>query len=180
MTKKLGFLLLALLVVLTTEASAQDHQHGMEDAPYAGLEQRDIKALSEQEISGLRVGEGLGMALPAELNGYPGPRHVLDFADELKLDAETKARIQSIFDRMHIEAVDLGAQIIEKERALDEAFSSGQISEVSLMALIEGIGKLRSELRNAHLRAHLTTAAELSEMQRRHYAMLRGYGDHMH
>jgi hypothetical protein len=119
------------------------------------------------------------MALPAELNGYPGPRHVLDFAEELSLDPDTKQRVQTIFDRMHAEAVDLGAKIIERERMLDTEFSSGAISEASLKELIDDIGALWAQLRNVHLQAHLTTAAELSDMQRRHYAMLRGYGDHM-
>jgi hypothetical protein len=63
---------------------------------------------------------------------------------------------------------------------LDTEFSSKEISEASLKALIEDIGVLRAQLRNVHLQAHLTTAAELSDMQRRHYAMLRGYEGHAH
>jgi hypothetical protein len=48
-------------------AWSQAHQ------PYAGLEARAIKALSEQQIADLEAGRGMGMALAAELNGYPGP-----------------------------------------------------------------------------------------------------------
>ena len=46
--------------------------------PYAGQQVRTIKALSDDDIAALRKGEGMGMARAAELNGYPGPKHVLD------------------------------------------------------------------------------------------------------
>jgi hypothetical protein len=32
---------------------------------------RSIKALSDQQVSDLRAGRGMGLALAAELNGYP-------------------------------------------------------------------------------------------------------------
>jgi hypothetical protein len=43
-------------------SSAQSQQ------PYAGLEGRPIKALSEQQISDLRAGRGMGLALAARLH----------------------------------------------------------------------------------------------------------------
>ena len=51
--------------------------------PYAGQRQRSIKALSESDITGLRSGNGAGFAKAAELNGYPGPAHVLELAGPL-------------------------------------------------------------------------------------------------
>ena len=36
-----------------------------------------IRGLSEQEIDDLTNGRGMGLARAAELNGYPGPLHVL-------------------------------------------------------------------------------------------------------
>jgi hypothetical protein len=57
-------------------------------SPYAGMQMRLIKALSEQQIADLKAGRGMGLALPAELNGYPGPIHVLELSDELGLSAE--------------------------------------------------------------------------------------------
>ena len=47
------------------------------DMPYAGQQARTIKALSDDDLAALRKGEGMGMAKAAELNGYPGPAHVL-------------------------------------------------------------------------------------------------------
>src|SRR5919107_1454461 len=41
---------------------------------------RPVKSLSEQQVADLRAGRGMGLALPAELNGYPGPMHVLEHA----------------------------------------------------------------------------------------------------
>ena len=67
------------LVLIAGSALAQSHR------PYAGLQSRPVKALSEQTIADLRAGRGMTMALPAELNGYPGPLHVIELADALAL-----------------------------------------------------------------------------------------------
>src|SRR3954469_25358405 len=83
-----------------TAASAQ-HQ------PYAGLDARPIKALSEQQIADLRTGRGMGLALAAELNGFPGPLHVLELADQLALSAEQRAKVQDLFAAMKQEAIPL-------------------------------------------------------------------------
>src|SRR6476646_12024205 len=90
--------------------------------PYAGLEQRTVKALSEQQIADLKAGHGMGLALPAELNGYPGPSHVLENADALGLSPDQRARTQSLFAAMTAEAVPVGEQLIEQETALDRLF----------------------------------------------------------
>ena len=73
-----------LLVSLTlvTSVNAQ--------TPYAGMQARPIKALSDQQIADLKAGRGMGLALAAELNGYPGPLHVLELADKLDLSAEQR------------------------------------------------------------------------------------------
>lgn len=59
----------APLLCMALLAGCVGHSH------YAGLESRDIKALSTEDIEGLKSGRGMRMALPAELNGYPGPLH---------------------------------------------------------------------------------------------------------
>lgn len=46
--------------------------------PYAGLQSRAIKTLSEQQIADLNAGRGMGLALAAELNGYPDPIHTIE------------------------------------------------------------------------------------------------------
>src|SRR5690242_2678820 len=69
-------------------------------APYAGQQARAIKSLSAEEIASLLKGEGIGLAKAAELNGYPGPAHVLALAGELRLSDAQRRQVQSIFDRM--------------------------------------------------------------------------------
>ena len=58
----------ALVLISAAVANAQ--------TPYAGMQTRPIKALSEQQVADLGAGRGMGLALAAELNGYPGPSHV--------------------------------------------------------------------------------------------------------
>ena len=58
--------------------------------PYAGMKTRTIKALSEKQVSDLNAGRGMGLALAAELNGYPGPSHVLELADKLELSSDQR------------------------------------------------------------------------------------------
>src|SRR3546814_2442449 len=69
-------------------------------SPYAGDEARRIKALSDQEIADLRRGRGMGYARAAELNGYPGPRHVLDMAGALGLAPDQAAAAETLFRAM--------------------------------------------------------------------------------
>ena len=54
-------------------------------SPYVNDQGRALKALSADEAAGYLEGRGLGLAKPAELNGYPGPMHVLELADALAL-----------------------------------------------------------------------------------------------
>lgn len=146
------------------------------DTPYAGQETRAIKSLSEDRIEGLLAGRGLGYAKAAELNGYPGPAHVLELADELSLDEKQRDATQALFEVMQAEAQTLGKQLLESERALDEAFSSKAIDEASLSAQLEQIGQLDAALRNVHLKTHLKQTALLNRHQIMLYKQLRGYG----
>ena len=165
-------LLLVAAVVLAAagKASAQE-------SPYTGYEGRDIKALSAEEVEGYLSGAGMGFALAAELNGYPGPKHVLELADSLELDADQRARVSEIFELMRERALELGAGIVDREHVLDSLFASHSMTDGTLAALTHEIGTLRGELRSVHLAAHLETAASLSREQMRRYQILRGYGD---
>src|SRR5690242_13138834 len=102
--------------------------------PYAGMQTRSIKALSEQQIADLGAGRGMGLALAAELNGYPGPSHVLELADKLELSADQRAGMQRLFDSMKAEAMPLGARLIEQEAELDRQFAARTVTSESLKA----------------------------------------------
>jgi len=143
--------------------------------PYAGQQNRAISSFSEEELTDLREGRGMGLARPAELNGYPGPAHVLELATELELTDEQRRSVEAIFSRMKKAAQAAGAQYLEAERAVDVAFRSGNTGPEEIRALVRRADSARAEVRIAHLDAHLETARLLSPEQRRRYAKLRGY-----
>lgn len=165
---------LAALMVAAPVA-AQEHDHQEHATPYAGLESRAIKALSDDEVRGLLAGEGMGLALAAELNGWPGPRHVLELAADLTLTEEQHAQVKAIQDRMLARAQELGAKVVEQEETLDRRFAHGHVDPGVLETLTGEIGRLQGELRAVHLGAHLETRAVLTEEQRHAYQRLRGY-----
>ncbi len=152
----------------------QQGQHG-HHAPYAALLARDIKSLSEQQISDLRAAKGMGLALPAELNGYPGPSHSLELADQLKLSAEQRGSTQTLFDRMQREAKALGEDVIVAERELDRLFKEKRVSPESLAAATAKAAAAQGRLRESHLRYHLAMMEVLSPEQVAEYNRLRGY-----
>ena len=117
------------------------------DAPYAGLQNRPIKALSPKEVGDLRAGRGMGLALAAELNNYPGPRHVLDLSDRLGLSSDQKSRVSALFDEMAARAQALGAQILDAEALLDRSFAAGRADEKALRSMTADIAGLKGELR---------------------------------
>src|ERR1700722_17016937 len=96
--------------------------------PYVGQQARSIKALSDEDITALRKGEGMGMAKAAELNGYPGPAHVLALAGQLGLTDSQHRDVKAIFDRMSAAAKPLGAELIAREQTLDQLFAKGEIT----------------------------------------------------
>ena len=145
--------------------------------PYAGQQTRPIKALSAEDIASLLKGEGMGMAKAAELNGYPGPIHVLTLAHDLKLTEIQRQQVQSIFERMSAAAKPLGTELIEREQVLDQLFAKGEITSDRLAAETAGIAELQGRLRSVHLAAHVETRALLNPDQIALYQQLRGYGD---
>ncbi len=161
-------LIVAGLLMMTVAALAQ--------APYAGMQSRPIKSLSDNQIADLKNGRGMGLALAAELNGYPGPSHVLELADTLALSADQRAKVQRLFDSMKAEALPVGAKLIEQETELDRLFASRSITPETLKAATAAIAATQGELRETHLKYHLFTVPLLTQDQIRRYGELRGYG----
>ena len=148
---------------------------GIAESPYAGQQSRSIKALSEEDIAALQNGDGMGMAKAAELNGYPGPRHVLAFAKELRLTEAQTNLMTALRDRMSAAARPLGADMIDRERLLDQLFAKGEIAPERLTAETTAIGDIQGRLRAVHLAAHLETRAILIPEQVALYDKFRGY-----
>jgi Spy/CpxP family protein refolding chaperone len=182
-----GLLPVATLVAVASVGSvgsvvAQDDHEGHAKTsqselaqPYAGLEDRTIRALSAELIDDLLAGRGAGYALAAELNHYPGPTHVLALADELGLSSEQRTTTQDIFEPMQLEAQRLGAELVDLESRLDEAFRSAIIDRDSLIEITAEIARVDGALRAVHLATHLDMQRVLTPEQIGRYDELRGY-----
>ncbi len=143
--------------------------------PYAGQHTREIKALSPLDIQSYLSGYGMGLAKAAELNQYPGPKHVLELAKVLHLTEKQRTQTQVIFDAMRQEAIQLGYQLIQAERYLDHLFSTRTVTEDALREATRTIAGYQGQLRNVHLRAHLAQRRVLNAEQIQHYDHLREY-----
>jgi hypothetical protein len=163
-------ILFTLLAVMPLAAIA------VEEAPYAGQQDREIKALSIEEIDAYLSGKGMGFAKAAELNHYPGPRHVIDLAVELELSQGQVRQSRALFEAMQQQAVSLGRDLVKLERRLDQHFADGSINPVMLKALTGEVGHLKARIRFVHLSAHLDQRALLTAGQMERYDRLRGYG----
>lgn len=90
---------------------------------YSGMETRRVKALSEEQIADLEAGRGMRLALAGDLNGYPGPLHVLELAEALDLTDEQVSRTKKLLDRMEAEVIPMGRRLIDEEATLDSLFA---------------------------------------------------------
>jgi Spy/CpxP family protein refolding chaperone len=153
---------MAALTAIATPL-AQHDQHHTAGKPGG------TSSLTAEAVQQLLNGEGMGLAKPAELNGYPGPRHVLDLRKELALTADQEKRVEAIRQQMLDRAISLGKQIVDAETELDAAFTSGKASERDLESRMQAIARLQGDLRLAHLRAHLLTKPVLTAGQVKTY-----------
>jgi Spy/CpxP family protein refolding chaperone len=160
---------------LNNNTSVEQH------SPYSDEEMlRVIKSLSLKDIAALQNGTGDafgGLAILAELNGYPGPRHILDLSSQLSLTAAQEVKIGESYHTMNNEAKAIGTQIIAVEKEMNEAFSNKTITEEELRMLLEISADLYGQLRYIHLAAHLETVNVLTPEQIHLYNKLRGYYD---
>jgi Spy/CpxP family protein refolding chaperone len=168
---------LTICALAGSTVTSQKAAGEMSPTPYAGKQTRAIKALSDADIQALRKGEGMGMAKAAELNGYPGPAHVLALAKQLVLTDDQTRRTQAIFDHMNAAARQIGGDLISHEQALDQLFATRGAAADSIAAETASIGELQGRLRLTHLTAHVQMRAVLTAGQIASYQQFRGYGD---
>lgn len=164
---------LIALLQFVGSASAQ-HAH---TSKYAGQETRKIKHLSPGDIAELRRGGGWGLAKAAELNGMPGPAHLLELKDKIPLNPKQIAALTQAFNTMKADAIVEGKRLIELEKQLDAKFRDNAITDAELRNMLDAISKSYRELRYIHLSAHLSTPRLLTKHQIKRYIQLRGYGD---
>ena len=142
---------------------------------YAGEQARDIKALSAQDQRAWADGQGMGLAKAAELNGYPGPMHVLELADGLHLTPSQAAATRALMDQHKAEVRLLGVQLVEAERELDQLFRDKRATEAEIQSRTDVIAKLQARIRASHLSTHVKQTALLETEQVERYSALRGY-----
>lgn len=147
---------------------------------YPQLQESEVRGLSLEQIEGLRNGDGMGYALPAELNGYPGPKHVLELADELELNGSQRQATAEIRAQMLERAKATGVELVSAYESLDQEFRSQGIDAERLRNHTERIGSLEGALRSIHMEAHLAMMTVLTHAQILEYADLRGYGSGGH
>lgn len=156
-------------------AGHNGHTSAPSTSAYAGEQNRSIKALSASDIASLQAGAGMAYAKAAELNGYPGPAHVLELKSQLKLSDQQRTATEALMASHQAQARVLGSQLVEAERALDLAFVSKSADAASVAALTQRIGAIQAQLRAEHLQTHLKQTAMLSTAQIASYQLLRGY-----
>ncbi len=172
MKTRATILVVILILIPTFTFSAADHSH---KSKYAGEEKRAIKSLSKTDIEELKNGKGWGLAKAAELNGVPGPAHLLEMKEEINLSTKQISAIEDIYNKMKQEAIPIGLQLIELERELNNHFANRTITDQLLRQILQRIAQVHRQLRYVHLSTHLKTPDILKSEQITLYNKLRGY-----
>ena len=161
-----------LTALFVTFLLTQDPQHVHPATPSTPTSAPS--GLTEEAVRQLLAGEGMGLAKPAEMNMYPGPKHVLELKKELAITPAQEAQVNTIRERMLAKAQKLGADIVRLEKALDAEFRAGALSSAALAKRTRAIATLQGDLRAVHLQAHLETKPLLTPTQIHKYYELRG------
>lgn len=133
-----------------------------------------LSGISEDEKTALLAGSGLGAGMIAMMNGYPGPKHVLEMGEELGLTAEQKEELGTLFAKRKASFVEMGRELVKKDEELTAMFAAGSVDTGEVEKLSREIGQLQGELRAGHLNAHVLTWEALTEVQREKLASMRG------
>lgn len=169
------------LFILTLPAAAlsqtHDGSHSSTPSAYTGEETRLIKSLSEEDLEEIARGGGWGLARAAELNGVPGPTHLLELAEDISLTEQQRNDIEAIRAQMQADAITAGERFVAAEQALEATFRQGAPEAEALERLVAETGQARAALRLVHLNAHLLTLPLLTDAQVSQYSVLRGYSD---
>ena len=155
------------VVTLGTLGVAAWAQHGGHAGHAAPA--HDAVACEREFREVIAEGRGFGLAFAADKNGYPGPLHVLELKDRLRLSAEQETRVHALMSAMFAEARPKGAALLEAEARLERLFAGGRADEAAVRTAVADVERARSAVRLVHLRTHLATRDLLTDAQRRAY-----------
>jgi Spy/CpxP family protein refolding chaperone len=165
-------IVVTIIVMLGGIATATWGQHHAGHGSHAGQgvpPHRQMQAMLDETDRVIAQGLGAGMAFAADQNGYPGPRHVLELKDQLKLTSAQEARVIALQTAMFADARPKSVRLLDAEARLRRLFAEGVADETRVRAVVAEIERARTEVRLVHLLTHLETRALLTEDQRRAY-----------
>ena len=135
--------------------------------------QSQSKPVLPPDREDLLKGTGVGLTAIADMNNYPGPRHVLDLKSELSLTRDQVKKTEALEKVVSSSAVAKGGEIVQAEEELNQLFEAGTVSEKVMRSKLEQIGKLRADLRFIHLQAHLRMRQILTPEQIKQFTELK-------
>jgi Spy/CpxP family protein refolding chaperone len=162
----------AAAIALSAAAAAwAQHGHGGAGGHTEGHQVAQACATEFEKVVG--EGRGFGLAFAADANGYPGPMHVLELRDRLKLTADQEAKARELMHAMFAESRPKSARLLEAEAKLRRLFAEHTADEAAVRAAVADVERARTEVRLVHLLTHLKTRDLLTEDQRRMYHQAR-------
>jgi Spy/CpxP family protein refolding chaperone len=177
-TLTLAFIIMAPAPAgLALSQSPYGHKHGGQGHDQPGRADaeahRRVDAHLKEFDRVVADGRGFGLAFSADQNGYPGPLHVLELKERLKLTPSQEAGMTTLFDAMLAEARVKAARLADAEARLRRIFAEGNADDGTVRVAVAEAERARVELRLAHLLTHLRTRDLLTEDQRQIYHRLR-------
>ena len=163
----LSFTLAAGLAgVAFAQGSAHHGAHGAPGStPHHALAQTCEGAFEEN----VRDGRGFGMAFVADQQGYPGPLHVLELKDRLRLSRDQEARAEGLLAAMYAESRPKSSRLLEAEAKLRRLFAANRPDEAAVRTAVGEVETARADVRLVHLLFHLKMRDALTDEQRRIY-----------
>jgi Spy/CpxP family protein refolding chaperone len=154
------------IVAVALTAGGALAQHGGQQHSVQG--QQVAKACIDEFNAVVGSGRGFGLAFAADQNGYPGPMHILELKNQLKLTPDQEAKARELQAAVMAEQPK-STQLLEAERKLERLFADRAANEAAVQAAVAEVERARAEVRLVHLLAHLRTRDLLTEEQRRIY-----------
>ena len=169
------FLVAAAGVLLSsTLVFAQSGGHGAHgDGTSAAAPHRGVQAAMDEMDRVIGTGLGAGLAFAADQNGFPGPLHVLELADRLRLTAEQTRRMEALQTAMLAASRPASRLLLDAEARLRRLFADGVADEARVRSAVAEVERARTEVRLVHLLTHLQVRPELTDEQRRLYQQAR-------
>ena len=119
-------------IAVTAAAAAASAQHGHGGAGAEGHQMAQACATEFEKVVG--DGRGFGLAFAADQNGYPGPMHVLELRDRLKLTADQEAKARDLMHAMFAESRPKSVRLLEAEAKLRRLFADRTADEAAVRA----------------------------------------------